>query len=110
MEDVYHLSDYGVVEGSELTLVLRAPENITIQIRTVTGEEFPLETSNIASVGEVKEAIHSLRGTPVAHQTLMIQGNMMDDFQLLDDCGVEDGSGLLLVIVDPTFDMSRFTK
>lgn len=80
-------SDYGVVDGNILHLVLRLSDLQAITVRTVCGQEFKFHVDRNRNVGYVKQQI-AKKGKgfdDLKEQELILDGEELEDKRLIDD-------------------------
>ena len=69
---------------------------ITIFIQKI-GEWFPIKVCSDEEIGVVKQKICDEKGVVCCNQKLMFAGRVLDDDRRVMDCGIRDGSVVLLV-------------
>ncbi|KAF0926698.1 hypothetical protein E2562_027134 [Oryza meyeriana var. granulata] len=92
--------DYGVGDGNVLHLVIRISDLRLITVETVQGNKFRFRVEPGRTVGYVKQQIAKDRLHP-AHpddQSLVLQGEVLDDSHLIHDVCRSDGAVIHLLV------------
>ncbi|CAJ1425880.1 unnamed protein product [Effrenium voratum] len=84
------------IQGN-LFLVQRAAP-IELTVKTLTGKSFPVDTSANETVAMVKAKIERLENIAVDRQRLVFAGKQLEDHQVVQDCRLETGNVLHLVV------------
>ena len=93
LESEVSLSQYGIKEESELSLVVF----ISITIRQLTGESFSIETAANDSVHTMKRRIEERVDIPPEQQRLIYSGKPMNDNSALDEYDIASGAEVYVV-------------
>ena len=97
LEDDMILSDYGIVPGSLLHLVVRPPANVHVRVVTFNGRSIVFRgANNFDSIFDTKLKIQSILGVPVDQQRLFSAGKELRDNETLNDCGIQSESPIYL--------------
>ncbi|XP_006655652.1 phosphatidylinositol 4-kinase gamma 4-like [Oryza brachyantha] len=94
------IRDYGVSDGNVLHLVIRISDLRLITVETVQGNKFRFRVEPGRTVGYVKQQIAKDRLHP-AHpddQSLVLQGEVLDDSNLIHDVCRSDGAVIHLLV------------
>jgi hypothetical protein len=93
--------DYGVADGNVLHLVIRIPDLRHITVETVQGSKFRFRVEPGRTVGYVKQQIAKDSRLDPAHpdeQTLVLEGEELDDRHLIHDVCRIDGAVIHLLV------------
>jgi len=93
--------DYGVADGNVIHLVIRIPDLRHITVETVHGSKFRFRVEPGRTVGYVKQQIAKDSRLDPAHpdeQTLVLEGEELDDRHLIHDVCRIDGAVLHLLV------------
>ena len=88
------LSDYNIQKESTLHMVLQ----LRIFVQMVTGETITLIVGGSTTVQDVKAMIQEKEGIHPDEQTLIFEGEQLQDMQTLSDYSIQDESILELVL------------
>lgn len=96
------LASFGVKEGSTVYVAVKGPPtpgNIQLYVKTLSGRGMVIEVPPCASVGQTKEAISDMDGTPVSEQRLIAHSKQLNDNDaLLSDLNIEHESRIHLLL------------
>ena len=103
MRDENSLQDYGVEQGSTLSLhaFLSLIKEIGLRVRQPTGEVVSVAAREGERVEVVKAVLEAQLGVPLEQQELFFQGRQLENQVLLRQCGIQDGCELGLCVVIP---------
>ncbi|RLN30670.1 phosphatidylinositol 4-kinase gamma 4-like [Panicum miliaceum] len=93
--------DYGVADGNVLHLVIRIPDLRHITVETVQGSKFRFRVEPGRTVGYVKQQIAKDSRLDPSHpdeQTLVLEGEELDDRHLIHDVCRIDGAVIHLLV------------
>ena len=93
LENEVSLSQYNIQDGSELNLVVM----VSITIKTLTGESFPLEIEGNDSICELKMKIAKRLEIPPEQQRLIFSGKPMNDNSVLDDYNITNDAEIYVI-------------
>ena len=95
------LRQYGIQDRSELRLVVM----VSITVKTLTGQAFPLEVATNESVREVKVKIAKIAKISPEQQRLLNAGRLMNDNGSLDDYEISNGVEIYVIRRLCTYDI-----
>ncbi|CAA7409121.1 unnamed protein product [Spirodela intermedia] len=78
--------------------------------QTQDGRSFKIEVSFFATVLEMKKKIHECYGFPVSHQTLVFQGECMEDDRRIEYYGLFESSRIVLLSSPPGFSATQIAQ
>lgn len=93
----HRISEYGVRDGSHITVHLRDYETMVF-IKTLTGRTIMVMVGPRDTVAQVKRKIEQQEGIPAAHQRLIFVGEQLHDQHRLLDYRIEHESAVHLVL------------
>lgn len=98
LDDERTLSDCHVVRESTLHLVLRAPVNTQVYVKTLTGNTIAVNMDDNDTVENIKIRIQEQEGTPVNQQRLLFAGQELENGRRLSEYNIQNRSTLHLVL------------
>ena len=93
----HRISEYGVRNGSHITVHLRDYETMVF-IKTLTGRTIMVMVGPRDTVAQVKRKIEQQEGIPASHQRLIFVGEQLHDQHCLLDYRIEHESAVHLVL------------
>ena len=93
----HRISEYGVEDGSHITVHLRDYETMVF-IKTLTGRTIMVMVGPHDTVAQVKRKIEQQEGIPASHQRLIFVGEQLHDQHCLLDYRIEHESAVHLVL------------
>ncbi|KAA6359840.1 MAG: putative ubiquitin family protein, partial [Streblomastix strix] len=98
LENGCTLQDYNIVKDATLQLLLRLCGGMQIFIKTNTAKIIELEVNSKDTILNIKQHIRSLQGISTDNQQLLLSGSHLENFQTLQNCGVQSGATLDLFL------------
>ena len=113
LEEGHTLSDYGIQESSTLFLerpvLQRYIDNMTIFVKTSTGNTHTLKVNPCADIMDVKVQLEEIAGIPADSQHFIYYGKQLEDGDLLSQYNIGKDS-TLHVLIRPRAGMQIFVK
>ena len=96
LEDDHTVTDYKIVEGSTLHLLIHSTEGMQISVETHTDRTLTLEVESFDSIKSVKNKIKDTEGIPAGQQRLTFKEMDLQDDRILSDYNIQNGTSLNL--------------
>ena len=77
---------------------------LNLQVRSIDGAVFWVETESTATIGSIKQSIMSARGIDVIMQKLICTGKLLADESTPELCGITERDFLVLVTAKLSLD------
>ncbi|CAM9581407.1 unnamed protein product [Scytosiphon promiscuus] len=97
LEDGHTLSDYNVLTGNTLRLVVGSRGDVEIDVKPLRGETITLVVRKDNTIDGLKKMIRDKEGIPPDQQQLMFTGKRLEDGHTLSNYNVQTGDTLRLV-------------
>ena len=102
LADNHHLKEYNLAEGALLHMTMH-PWRILVKLES-TGDTMPLNIFATDTIGFVKAQIRASEGIPTESQWITFQGELLLDSRTVDECNIQNGSTIGLVLLAETID------
>ena len=96
LEGDHTVSDYKIVKGSTLHLLVHSTEGMHFSVETHTDRTLTLEVDSFDSIKSVKNKIQETEGIPADQQRLTFKGMDLQDDRILSDYNIRNGTSLKL--------------